>query len=329
MDELGKSLPVSESIIDSEEGANTAGNPNCLNCGAPLTSKFCSQCGQKDLPRRQALGDLSINFISSFFSFESKFFKTFISLLFKPGVLIREYNESKREQYYHPARMYVFLSFVFFLLFTLMPDAVEVNIQDENGELSREEKRQLVDSLTTTSLKNFTPKPLEEYDSIQNAKPVHKRDGTWERYFQERLILLQQKRGWDEKTIWKSFGESLQANIPKMVFFLLPIFALILKLLYIRKDFYYSEHLVFTVFFYDFLFLVGIFGLFFSLVSWPEWINFFVFLYINFYLYKAMHRVYGQSRVKTIVKFFLVTGVFFFCIIFAFVINALVTLILL
>lgn len=329
MDELGKSLPVAEGIIDSELGANAAGNPTCLNCGASLTGKFCSQCGQKDLPRRQAIGDLSWNFVSSFFSFESKFFKTFASLLLKPGILIRDYNEGKRERYYHPARMYVFLSFIFFLIFALKPDEDKVNFTDGDRKMTREEKRQFIDSISTNSWGDFSPKTMEEYDSIQNAKPADKRDGTLERYFQEKLILLKQKRGWDEKTIWKSFGESLQANIPKMIFLLMPIFALILKLLYIRRDFYYSEHLVFTVFFYDFLFLAGILGLLFSMVSWLDWINFFVFLYINFYLYKAMRKVYRQSRFKTVVKFFLIISIFFFCMLFAFVINALVTLMLL
>lgn len=337
MDELGKTLPISEAVVDSEQGVNTAGNPNCLNCGAPLTGKFCSQCGQKDLPRRQAVGDLSLNFISSFFSFESKFFKTFASLLLKPGILIREYNEGKRERYYHPARMYVFLSFIFFLIFAFIPDEDKVNLKDNGKEMSREEKSEFLDSLSTNSGAywnpisgaEYDPKTLAEYDSIENAKSPEKRDGGVERYFKKKFITLKQQRGWDEKTILKSFGESLQANIPKMIFLLLPVFALILKLLYFRRDFYYSEHLVFTVFFYDFLFLSGILGLLFSLVNWLEWINLIVFLYINFYLYKAMRRVYGQSRLKTILKFFLVTWIFFFCITFAFIINVLVTLILL
>ncbi|MBX2944764.1 MAG: DUF3667 domain-containing protein [Cyclobacteriaceae bacterium] len=329
MDELGKSLPVSESIIESEQGAGAAGNPNCLNCGAPLTGKFCSQCGQKDLPRRQAVGDLSLNFISSFFSFESKFFKTFGSLLLKPGILIREYNEGKRERYYHPARMYVFLSFLFFLVFTLIPDKEKIDLTEDGRKLSKEETKTVLDTLNNIPWEKYEPKTFAEYDSIQNTKPIEKRDGKFERYYQKKIITLRQQRGWKYNDIWKNFGKSMQDNIPKMIFLLLPVFALILKLLYIRRDFYYSEHLVFTVFFYDFLFLAGIFGLLFSLVSWLEWINFFIFLYVNFYLYKAMRRVYGQSRFKTILKFFSVIWIFFFCITFAFVINALVTLILL
>lgn len=329
MDELGKSIPVGESLIETELAAKPPGNTHCLNCGAPLLGSYCSQCGQKDLPRRQAIGDMPVNFIGSFFSFESKFFKTFGTLLVKPGKIINEYNEGKRERYYHPARMYVFLSFIFFLLFALMPDEEKVNLTEDGRKLSKEETARVLDTLKTVPWQGYTPKTIAEYDSIQNTKPLSKRDGKMERYFQEKYILLKQKRGWDDKTVWKSFGMSFQNNIPKMIFLLLPVFALLLKLLYIRRDFYYSEHLVFSVFYYDFLFLAGILGLLFSQVSWLEWLNFFVFLYINFYLYRAMRKVYGQSRLKTMAKFFVLISTFFFCLISAFVINAVVTLILL
>ena len=110
-----------------------------------------------------------------------------------------------------------------------------------------------------------------------------------------------------------------------MIFLLLPVFALILKLLYIRRDFFYSEHLIFSVFFYDFLYLAGIIGLLFSMVDWLEWLQVVIILLTLFYLYKAMRNVYGQSRRKTIVKFFLLFCTFSFILVFALIANALVT----
>jgi hypothetical protein len=77
------------------------------------------------------------------------------------------------------------------------------------------------------------------------------------------------------------------------------------------------------------MYLLGIIMLFLSLVSWLEWINGFLYLAILFYLYKAMRKVYGQRRFKTIVKFFMLTWAFFFCVMLAFTMNAVVTLILL
>ena len=103
MDELGRSLPLSEGMVDAELG----GEPDldrkdrvCLNCGTSLTDKFCPHCGQKDIPKRQTLGELVMNFIGSFTSFESKFFQTVWTLMSKPGFLVTEYNNGRRERYY-------------------------------------------------------------------------------------------------------------------------------------------------------------------------------------------------------------------------------------
>jgi hypothetical protein len=80
-----------------EQERTTAQGKACLNCGTPLTGKFCGSCGQKDLPARQDLGDLIVNFISSFFSFESKFFKTFKDLVLKPGKIVNETMPEKEK----------------------------------------------------------------------------------------------------------------------------------------------------------------------------------------------------------------------------------------
>lgn len=71
MEDLGKSVPLSEGIIDVEQAGKNPEQKNCLNCDTPLQGTFCHQCGQKNLPRRQDIGDFITNFISSFYSFES------------------------------------------------------------------------------------------------------------------------------------------------------------------------------------------------------------------------------------------------------------------
>ncbi len=333
MEDLGKSLPLSEGIIDAEQGGKNPGHRECLNCGAPLQGTFCHQCGQKDLPRRQDIGDLIINFISSFYSFESKFFKTFGFLLFRPGRMINDYNAGKRESYYHPARMYVFLSFVFFLVLSVIPDEEKIDLTADGKALSNEEKTLLtLDSLSlqhdSVNWGGYDPKSLVEYDSIENLKPVEARDGALERYFTEKFIKLKQESGDDDKTILKRFFDAFLENIPRMIFLLLPVFALILKLLYIRRDFYYSEHLVLSVIIYDFMYLTGTVGLLCSLVSWLKWMPTVLMLWGLFYLYKSMRRVYKQSRTKTVLKFFLLNSIFLFSLLVGFMVNAVITLIL-
>lgn len=345
MDGLDKSFSLAEGVVAAEETGKNPEQKNCLNCGAPLHGTFCHDCGQKNLPRRQDIGDFIINFVSSFYSFESKFFKTFGFLLFKPGRIINDYNAGKRESYYHPARMYVFLSFIFFLVLSFVPDEDKININQDGKELSSEEKRQVLDSVrvnldslnfkvpsgnwtNSSSWGSDDPKTIAEYDSIESLKPVDKRDGSIERCFTEKFIKLREENGDDGKVILKSFLNSFLENIPRMIFLLLPIFALILKLIYVRRDFYYSEHLVFSVLFYDFMYLIGAVGLLCSMVGWLDWISGLLWLIVFFYLYKAMRHVYKQSRGKTILKFLLLNFIFLICLTIGFTVNALITLML-
>jgi len=345
MEENLDDAALAEGLVDAEKKATASPEENsnvCLNCNTPLTGPYCHNCGQKNFPRRQDIGDFIVNFISSFYSFESKFFKTFRFLLFRPGRIINDYNAGKRESYFHPARMYVFLSFIFFLILSFIPDEDKLDINSNGKKLSEKEKAQLIDSLSmsmdsiklafdtinwgNTKFSNNDPKTLAEYDSLENLKAPNARDGAIERYFTEKFIKLKQESGDDTQVILKNFFQSFLDNIPRMIFLLLPVFALILKLLYIRRDFYYSEHLVFSVFFYDFMYLAGSFNLIFSQIDWLEWVQPFLMLLLFFYLYKAMRKVYKQPRAKTVIKFFLFNMIFFSCLVIAFMLNALVTL---
>ncbi len=67
MDELSKSFPEAEGMIDAEQsGKSKRHNENCLNCGTKLIDTFCHHCGQKDIPKRQTLGNyFLISFLPS------------------------------------------------------------------------------------------------------------------------------------------------------------------------------------------------------------------------------------------------------------------------
>jgi len=361
MDELEKSMPEAEALIEAEQ--NTAPkrhNENCLNCGTPLTDVFCSHCGQKDLPRRQTLRELFDNFISSFWSYEGKFFRTTKYLITKPGFLAKEYNEGKRESYYHPARMYVFISFVFFFLFfTIVNDE-----PDEVIELDRSDIEQLkndfgnprVDSLlgrlprnpdnpdewvmaqkTMDSLDLVIPRKVdrgqsfsisrseynsvEEYDSAQLALPEAERDGWFSRKMEIRSIELNQRFRRNQENMGEAIGKALLENSSKVIFFLLPVFALLLKLLYVRRGFYYSEHLVFSIYYYNFVYFAGSVQLLLGLVPWLSWLSVAVGFWIIFYLLFAMKHMYAQGWAKTIGKFLIVSFLFLLCMSIAFAIS--------
>lgn len=361
MDDLGKSFPAAEGMIDAEQGTGKKQNNEfCLNCGEKLLDIYCHHCGQKDLPRRQTIGELIENFIGSFYSFESKFFRTVKFLLFRPGYLPVEYTAGKRESYYHPARAYVFISFVFFLLLFSLPDDEDqtkneaFTLQDKKEfadgmrQMREELKKSGLDSLKVDSIYNASVdeedmadtlngdkkiktskkrngfsltdsdyKSIAEYDSAQGVLPASERDGWFMRKLNSRNIELNQRYKGDDagKRFTDDFGKAFLDNFSKVLFYLLPIFALLFKLLYIRRDFYYSEHLVFSIYYYNFFYLAASFYL---LVDYIPVVGGLlttaIVIWALVYLPLGMKRMYQQSWRKTILKYGIFLFAFFVCL---------------
>lgn len=96
---------------------------NCSNCQNVLESgdNFCSRCGQENHIPNQPIRHYLLELIESLFHLDSKFFKTVGALLTKPGVITKEYCENKRARFMPPVRLYVFASFVFFLVLQIQP----------------------------------------------------------------------------------------------------------------------------------------------------------------------------------------------------------------
>lgn len=335
----------------------------CPNCNTVLTDIFCSHCGQKDMPKRQTLGELTFNFISSFSGYESKFLKTCRYLILKPGFLATEYNAGRRERYFHPARMYAFMSFVFFLLFFSLPD-VETNSSTVNIQTTKEDLEDMredleeagldsifntvPDSLLLDSLKNsqywgrfgdsqknggvnlstseYTS--VASYDSAQLAKPEKDRDGWFKRRLNVRNIQLNQKYKNKGEEFARDFARSFMDNFSQVLFYLLPFFALLLKLLYIRRDFYYSEHLVLSIYYYNFFYLAASIMMLINLVPGIGFISTVIGFWIYIYFLFAMKQMYQQGWKKTIFKFVIFSFIFALLVLIGVSINAMATLML-
>jgi hypothetical protein len=104
---------------------------------------------------------------------------------------------------------------------------------------------------------------------------------------------------------------------PKMLFFFLPLIACVMYVLYLGSGRYYVEHLLFFVHYHAFFVLGGLAMVLFERLSALlagttaggrlKGIEVFVMaafaLYVPYYLYRAMRRVYGQGRIVTLVKY--------------------------
>jgi len=324
----------------------------CLNCGATVYGRYCHVCGQENIEPKETFWNMVLHFFADITHFDSKFFKTVKYLIVRPGFLSKEYLKGRRASYLHPVRMYVFTSAFFFLLFfsffrSKHDPAAALNtplpMEDRKEYIELLEKKLSADS-SNTDLKNkllcakdtaclVTVKDLlnlesegfsisfdnrdytslHEYDSVQKSLPATQRDGWFMKKVNRKLIEMNAKfRNNRDETV-KEIKESVLHRLPYMFFISLPLFALLLKLLYIRrKQFYFIDHGIFTIHFYIFSFLVMI--AFFTVdkleaaLGWRlfSWFEFLIFIGSLFYLYKAMRNFYGQRRFKTFVKFLII-----------------------
>ena len=101
---------------------------------------------------------------------------------------------------------------------------------------------------------------------------------------------------------WPIVRDRFVGYLPAAMFFVLPLYALMLKVLYVRRRRFYAEHLVFSMHIHTVVFMV--FG--FMLVtpeSWPEWLDAVPMLALSVYYFIALKRFYGTGVVVTLLAF--------------------------
>tara|TARA_B100000378_G_scaffold244368_1_gene214655 strand:- start:107 stop:1204 length:1098 start_codon:yes stop_codon:yes gene_type:complete len=101
------------------------------------------------------------------------------------------------------------------------------------------------------------------------------------------------------------------SKLPFIIFFYLPVFALFIWLLYMRRNFNYMEHLIFAFHVQTTLFVFYIVGLTFDLIASLNVGITLANIVFAVYLYKSMRNFYRQRRVKTILKFIILNLIFF------------------
>ncbi len=269
-------------------------NEKCRNCEHTFDSsyEYCPYCGQEAIDNL-TVGVLFSNTIENYFSIDARFFRSFATLMLKPGVLARRFVDGKRLKYLHPAQFYLFISVIFFFIFsfTIRKADTEVSQAIKNGFEQENDLNEVLlnaDTLNINEAKKVLKKnqkliglsdeELVELDSIMSSDPqLANITFGFKRELLDSLITvgapLNQKfkaMGMKENTdafsrrfyeqmlkfYEKQGGGILQVlydTIPIAMFLLLPLFALFLKIFY-WKPATFAHHLVFSFYFFTFIF---------------------------------------------------------------------------
>ena len=338
---------------------------DCLNCGTTLQGKFCYNCGQENLEIKESFGHMMSHTISDYFHFDDQFFHTLKPLFLKPGFLTTEYLAGRRARYLHPVKMYIFISLVYFIVLfqsgnnpvkvnhviptksndvQLLIDSIEKDpdiptfakekaISELKKDTAKNGKITITDDDANTSKYFLSPKSNDTsysaYISAQEKLPEDKRDGLLLKLYNKKTFAYKAEYGERTKEV---IIEQFKHNVPKMMFLMLPLCALILMLAFWNNRKYYVEYLIYSFHLHCFIFL------FLTIImvlewlyptSWKSvtgWINFFATIVVTWYIYKSLKVVYQRSTFRTITKLigasFMYMVAFMFCVLLAFLITA-------
>jgi hypothetical protein len=258
----------------------------CANCGAPLSGRYCSSCGQRGDTAPHSVGHFLWEAIEALTHADSRVWGTLQPLLRRPGFLTREFFHGKRARYVEPLRLYLILSVVFFVLSALL------NVEPGAHSAAKGEK------------------PAAPEDCSHQTSNVN-----WiEVWIRPRLEAACRNIAADNG---RQFSENLVRNLGRAMFAFLPLMAALMKLLYWRPRRYYLEHLVLLIHNHACAFLL--FSMFLLATHWlPSGgavVPFVLALmwYLPRYLYRSMKFMYGQSGLLTFLKFNVLAVTYLLC----------------
>ncbi len=319
---------------------------HCLNCGSSLPERdnFCPECGQENKDQKVPVGVFLEELLTSLFSFDGRFIRTLTAFFFKPGKLTRAFNEGQRRKYTHPVRLYlVFSLFYFFMIGFLIPkdffdrllNAGQATIstvqqqqsKGENETLDPEAQEQVEEALKKVDA--ISPVEISQLQAASETEQAY----TWKtlRFLSIDPEVSTEKFGQalDSSAYAFDVGLSLQKkrdlvahsnlfliqvakNLPLMMLVLLPVFALFIHILFAGRTVYFIENIIlgfhlhaFAYALYGTVILLAFFG---GINS--SWIFLAAFVWVTSYAYLALLRLYKQHWFKTLIKFWVLGGMY-------------------
>ena len=308
---------------------------NCLNCGTDVPGRYCTNCGQENIVPHESFGHLVKEFAADLVHYDSKTLLTFKYLFTKPGFITKEYIAGKRVKFVHPIKLYIFASFVFFFLyFTLTAhqndESLDKNTKEQVETARRQNKEvfaSLPDSIKSGSLSTgdwfrrlSAVDSKEQYDSLQDALPKEYRDNRIQRKMARYFFNASRTEDGQTKEGRNHDQEELfQHNYPKMMFVLLPLFALYLRWMYDKKKWFYADHAIFSVHIHVFFFLFFLVCTALDALFHTEVFTSWGLLIIFAYLVISLKNMYGQSWGKSLLKGALVTFAYLITLLIVFI----------
>ena len=254
---------VARSVESALEGGS-AEIADCPNCGSDRVERYCPSCGQRASSLHTPVGEFVREALDGLFSFDSRVWRTLITLFRHPGALTVDYWEGRRARFVAPLRLYLFVSFFTFLFLAVAAPEGIIDATGTNPE----------------AMVAFGITPDDDDDpgwlSERVLRPMVENPERTQALFVQRL--------------------------PWVVFVLVPVFAAWLRLLYRRRERFFVPHLVFAFHFHTVAFVLYAAGTAGDKMLGTEVVSDLTSFAILIVLFLALRRVYREGRLRTIGK---------------------------
>jgi len=230
----------------------------CPNCKSQLKTQmnFCFYCGQENNIKRVSIKMLLNDFFATYFTINSKLLLTLKFLIIKPSFLSIAYLNGIIEGYLRPIRLYIFISFVFFLLSTNIGSYKET-----------------IDTINLTL--NEMPITIGDieggFEELENTTDINENslDKKIEKIFSSDR----------ETTIFFNY---LLAKLPIVLFTMIPVLGGLFFLFFYNKTYYYIDHLIFSLHLQCFLLCLLIVSI---LINWLLKIDLSIIAFLGLLIY--------------------------------------------
>src|SRR5437773_9407764 len=344
---------------------------HCENCGAQLVGYYCAQCGQAAVDYRRSFRHVIADMLESFLNWDSKFFATIALLILKPWRLTNEFLAGKRVRYVNPLRLYLLASILFFFAVNFGAKGlkfepgnidpkdraeIEADLKKEDLPPAAREKLEAwlreapaqaspaSASPTPTTAPSPTAGPYASATSPDTQKRQYGKIGErpfvivdsssksstpFERWIEGRA---KEKMG-EHGTKMGLFISTLFSNLPYMMLCCIPLFALVLKVLYVRRRIFYIDHLIYALHIHTF-FYVGIMLIVLATIGLNRvapgpiagWIIALLWITFVVQIFLSIRRVYRQGWFVSSFKFLFGGFVYFIVLLAALVATFFATL---
>ena len=334
---------------------------HCENCGAELQGHWCAHCGQPAIDYRRSFRHVIADLLDEFLNWDSKFFATIALLIFKPWRLTNEFLAGKRVRYANPLRLYLLASILFFFAVNYgtrgikfepgkigPKDRAELEADLKNTDLPPEAREKL-QALLQESSPSPAPLPVTSPSSPPPSAQTSQQKKEYGKIGERPFIAFDDAKSttpferWIEARAKEKMGEhgtkmglfisTLFSNLPYMMLCCIPLFALVLKVLYVRRHIFYIDHLIYALHIHTFAY-TGIMLIVLATIGLNRavpgliagWIIALLWIAFVVQIFLSIRRVYRQGWFVSSFKFLFGGFVYFIVLVAALVATFFATL---